>query len=350
MVLGDQPVLHQHRGPNPRPQVVGDVGGHGVEVGLHGGPAGFEQLGHVHEQLVDHRPQPSGGQLPGPGPPRRGPGAHLLGSAAAAAARAARAGSAAPAAAGRAGRTRRAGPASAVAASGTDPPVREPGPVPTGTGAPVDLVPGQPGQRADLVQPVDLVPRNRRRAGRPAGRRPRPAARSGRRRAARAGRAPGRRRSGAAPGVAAARRCARRASRRAARPAPGTWGGRAGAARTPRPRPPGPRRRRRPARSSERQVVELERVRGVRPAAALDGGQHPLAVAVGVEAAAIDVSSRRRCLPSWSRSRATSACESVAPVVAVSTSGRPASTWNAVTCSTPSKPISNVTRTSLPSS
>ena len=65
MVVGDEPVLDQHSGPHARPQVLGDVGRHGVEVGLHGGAAGDEQLVHVHEELVDHRPQPSGGQLPG---------------------------------------------------------------------------------------------------------------------------------------------------------------------------------------------------------------------------------------------------------------------------------------------
>ena len=78
MVVGHEPVLDQHSGPHPRPQVLGDVGRHGVEVGLHGGGAGDEQLVHVHEELVDHRPQPSGGQLPGTTSPRRPPGLHLL--------------------------------------------------------------------------------------------------------------------------------------------------------------------------------------------------------------------------------------------------------------------------------
>ena len=67
VVVGDEPVLDQHRGAHPRPQVVGDVDGHRVEVGLHRGAAGREQVGHVHEQLVDDRAQPSGGQLARPG-------------------------------------------------------------------------------------------------------------------------------------------------------------------------------------------------------------------------------------------------------------------------------------------
>lgn len=77
----------------------------------------------------------------------------------------------------------------------------------------------------------------------------------------------------------------------------------------------------------QRNVVEFERIRVLGPATALDGGQDALAVVVRVEgvhgAAQL---SRRRVRCTWSSSRATSDCESVAPVCADKVSGISAST------------------------
>ena len=77
-VLGDEPVLHEHRGAHLGAQALGDVGGHRLQVGLHGVVPLLDELRDVHEQLVHDRAQPLGRQLPRPGPPGACHGPHLL--------------------------------------------------------------------------------------------------------------------------------------------------------------------------------------------------------------------------------------------------------------------------------
>ena len=61
MVLGHEPVLHQHGRPHAGLQLPGDLDGDRVEVALDGVTPGFEQVSDVHQQLVDHGAQPPGG-------------------------------------------------------------------------------------------------------------------------------------------------------------------------------------------------------------------------------------------------------------------------------------------------
>jgi hypothetical protein len=58
--------------------VLCDVGRHRLQVGVDGRPAGLDQLGDVHEQLVHHGPQPLRRQLTGTRAPGTGHGADLL--------------------------------------------------------------------------------------------------------------------------------------------------------------------------------------------------------------------------------------------------------------------------------